>query len=72
MKNKHIKNALITLGMMILFHWITGYGGSIFGLALYGGSDYLISYFAIVYIGQTIIFSCLIFLILNLVFAKKE
>ena len=72
MKNKHIKNALITLGMMILFHWVVAIGGSIFGIALYGGSDYLTSYFAGIYIGQTIIFSCLIFLILNLVFDKKE
>lgn len=57
---------------MILFHWITGYGGSIFGLAIYGGSDAVIDYYAIIYIGQTIIFSCLIFLILNVVFDKKE
>ena len=72
MKNKHIKNVLITLGMMILFHWVVAIGGSIFGLELYGGSDYLNSYFSGIYIGQTIIFSCLIFLILNVVFDKKE
>ena len=72
MKNKLLKNILITLGMAILFHWITKYGSALFGLSLYGGSEDIIGYYAGIYIGQTIIFSCLIFLILNLVYDKKN
>ncbi len=72
MKRKILKNVLITLGIVILFHWITKYGSALFGLSLYGGSEDIIGYFAGIYIGQTIIFACLIFLILNLVCDKND
>ncbi len=72
MESKILKNVFITLGVVILFHWITKYGSALFGLSLYGGSEDIIGYYAAIYIGQTIIFSCLIFLILNLVCDKKN
>lgn len=72
MKNKLLKNVIITAGMAILFHWTIMIAGSALGLSLYGGSDDIIGYFAAIYIGQTIIFSCLVFLILNLVNDKKD